>query len=142
MDNREYNLPEGVDFYSPEFIQDIFRYPAIGNVGNEVYILRDNAVLCTAHIGSSYMDHVRVYLTSPEALEIFKDDYAVKFLGKHASFPFGINTGFYEFGLNVDDSEDRGVGLTIVDKRDFDWGFASKMRYAHIPGFGDKTKDI
>lgn len=139
MDNAEYNLPDNVDLYSEQLANDFSRRPAVNNISNGVYILRDNKIVCEAMIGSSYRGIVRVYLKE-EGLEIFKDDYAVRILGKHASFPFHDVTGFYAFGLIGDDPEDRGVGLTIVDKLDFDFGFASRMRYSHIPGFANRTK--
>lgn len=132
--NAEYNLPENADFHSDEFILDISRFPAVGKCGEVVYLIKDNAILCTGIVGSTYANKATVYLDNPEALAIFKDDEYVKVLGKNAPFPFDINTGWYMFGIRQE-SEDRGVGITIVSKTNFDFGIASKMRYGHIPGF-------
>lgn len=136
--NLEYNLPDGIDFYSQDFVLDLMRYPAVEGTGRDVYILKDNVILCLGRVGSSYRSHVMVYLENQEALEIFRDDEGVKIAGKNAPFPFYDASGWYVFGRITDESEERGIGLTIVDKMAFDLGIASKMRYSHIPSFGYK----
>lgn len=133
--NKDVNLPEEIDLWSEEFITDISHFPAVENVGCNVYLIENNEIACVARIGSLYDGIVRVYLNNDAALERFKDDYAVKVLGAHASFPFNQRTGWYEMGMAADDDISRR-GLTIVDKFHFDLGIASKMRYSHIVGYG------
>lgn len=140
--NSDNNLPEGIDVLSDEFADDIIRWGSIRRVGYDVYILKDNAILCTAMIGSSYNGHVRVYLNTTEAFEIFKDVEIFKVLGKHGSLPFNSHTGWYEIGMTADEDDDFCIGLAIVDKLYFDLGIASKMRYSHILGYGNlRNKD-
>lgn len=139
---NDYNLPSTVDIYSDAYIKSIGMFPAIENVARDVYIIRNNEIVCTGRVGSSYMGEAIVYLENEEAIEVFKDDALVKSLGRNAPFPFLINAGWYSFGRFDDEDEERGVGLTVVDKFAFDFGIASTLRYAHIAGFGNKMTGL
>lgn len=138
MDN-EYNLPEGTEILHDTLIKDCAKFPAVEGC-KDIYILKNNEILCSARVGSSYNGQVLVYLENEEALEIFKNDIGVRILGKNAPFPFYEKTGWYVFGRFDEEDEERGVGLTIVDKFAFAFGIASEMRYSHIPGYGNKLK--
>src|SRR6218665_1577998 len=125
--NKYFNLPDGIDVFSADFATDVARWGTLRGVGEEVYVIKNNEILCTAHIGSSYNGHVRIYLNTPEAFEAFKDVEVFKILGKHGSLPFNQVTGWYSLGLTSDQDDDFCLDLTIVDKLYFDLGISSKM---------------
>lgn len=135
--NKYFNLPEGIDVFSADFATDVARWGTLRGVGEDVYVIKNNEILCTARIGSSYNGHVRIYLNSPEAFEIFKDVEVFKVLGKDGSLPFNQVTGWFEMCMTRDDDDEFCLDLTIVDKLYFDLGISSKMRFGHIPGFGE-----
>jgi hypothetical protein len=124
--------------FDEDFLKDLRLYPAVSDhaAGKDVYFIKDNEIVGQGHIGSSNgMGEVTIYYDE-ENMPFFKDDSAVKRLGKHAGFRFFQ----YDGTPNVtytDEAEDRCEGYTIVSKFDFDWGIASTKRYGHIPGFGN-----
>ncbi|QIG77073.1 hypothetical protein EVB32_085 [Rhizobium phage RHph_TM39] len=124
-----------------EVNEDFIKHPATLST-SEVYFLKDGKIVGEGRIGGRYMGIVNVYPTNDQAFEFFKDDFILQTLDmletderkKWIHFKFHQYTGEYA-GTFSDEPENRGEGLSVVDKFYFDFGIHSK-RYEHIEGFG------
>lgn len=126
---------------SEQMMVDFHRFPAIPDscVGDTVYFLKAGRKVATGRIGSRYMGEVTVYLTGDDSLAYFKNDHAVKVLGKHAPFRFFQHSG-WPVPAYSDEPKDRLEGISVVSGFDLDFGFASTLRYADVEGFGEKLQ--
>lgn len=127
-----------------ERMRDLIRYPAVSShtFQNEVYFLKNGKIVGHGVVHSSYNGAFRVGVdkTHQETVDFFKDDVPFQTLGEHASWRFDDVTGEY-IGTYTDEDANRGEGLSIVDRWEFDYGYHSKLRYGDIPGFGAKRNE-
>lgn len=126
-----------------ERMMDLRRYPAIesGSMHYGVYFIKDNKVVGLGKISSRYDYLVRVIpdWSDAETASYFAEDSMAKKAGEsmrdYISFRFEEITGDYA-GTYPDEPIDRGEGLRVVDRMSFDLGFASKLRFGEVEGFG------
>lgn len=117
-------------------LEDYARYPSSEcRAGETIIILKDDKIVGFGTIGSSRGDGTFHTYYNADTMPFAREDWAVATLGKHAAFKFFAVLG-EPAQTYTDEPEGRNEDLRIVDMMAFAFGYASKARFGHIPGFG------